>query len=505
MVTPEVFDRIERAGIRCGMPAKSVRQGLVVITKVVLRTGRPPEELVGDDIVAYRTWDRSRAGRCQKGEYAAWDLLRDADIFRNEPSLKEVLLKGQWPTTELVDRHAIQCEHVRDALVRYLDERRPGLDYGSLRNLASILAGLFWADVERHHPGIESLHLPNDVAADWKVRLALITKPGQPPRARRSLLHIYTQVRSFYLDIQEWATEDPSWVPHAVPCPIRAGETDGQVKARKKTIATMHQRVRDRLPHLLQLVEAAERDKSEQAALLNVAKATPVGATFLHDNAEYIRVHIKNSADRVVIREVATGTQVDIVRRELEAFYAWAIIETLRHTGVRLEELLGITHLALVSYRVPATGEVVPLLQIVPSKSNEERLLVVSPELASVFASIVTRLRADNGGTIPLAARYDTTERLVEAPLPHLFQHKLAWRPTVLSGTTVYKMLKQTLELASVTDAAGQPLHYTPHDFRRISPARPSPAGCPSISQPGYSATPRSPPRRPTSRSSRKT
>jgi len=44
---------------------------------------------------------------------------------------------------------------------------------------------------------------------------------------------------------------------------------------------------------------------------------------------------------------------------------------------VRIEEMLEITHLALVSYRLPKTGEVVPMLQIVPSKTNEERLLLI--------------------------------------------------------------------------------------------------------------------------------
>ncbi|MCT2587585.1 hypothetical protein [Actinophytocola gossypii] len=73
-----------------------------------------------------------------------------------------------------------------------------------------------------------------------------------------------------------------------------------------------------------------------------------------------------------------------------------------------MEELLEITDLALVSYRLPDTGEIVPLLQIVPSKSNEERLLLVPPELVSVLASVVHRIRGEDG-RVPLAARYDRT------------------------------------------------------------------------------------------------
>jgi hypothetical protein len=72
------------------------------------------------------------------------------------------------------------------------------------------------------------------------------------------------------------------------------------------------------------------------------------------------------------------------------------VIETFRHTGIRAEELMEITHLALISYRLPDTGELVPMLQIVPSKVNEERLLLVSPELASVLAVVISRLRTAN-------------------------------------------------------------------------------------------------------------
>ena len=40
------------------------------------------------------------------------------------------------------------------------------------------------------------------------------------------------------------------------------------------------------------------------------------------------------------------------------------------------------------------------MLQIVPSKNNHERLLLISPELASVLATIIMRLRAHNSGTV---------------------------------------------------------------------------------------------------------
>ncbi len=195
----------------------------------------------------------------------------------------------------------------------------------------------------------------------------------------------------------------------------------------------MHQRVRERLPHLGRLVVAAERERDETAALLAAAKAAEFDTYFEHEGARYLRVlpaahKVTSRPDHVTphvyIQAEGSAKRINQSMAEDEAFWAWAVIEALRHTGVRVEELTEITHLALVSYKLPDTGEIVPLLQIVPSKSNEERLLLVRPEPASVLATIIKRLRDANGGKIPLTARYDDHERVTGPLLPHLFQRR---------------------------------------------------------------------------------
>jgi hypothetical protein len=45
--------------------------------------------------------------------------------------------------------------------------------------------------------------------------------------------------------------------------------------------------------------------------------------------------------------------------------------------GIRLEELLELSHHSFIQYRLPSTGELVPLLQVAPSKTDAERLLVI--------------------------------------------------------------------------------------------------------------------------------
>jgi integrase len=102
-----------------------------------------------------------------------------------------------------------------------------------------------------------------------------------------------------------------------------------------------------------------------------------------------------------------------------------------------------------------------------PSKGNEERLLLVSPELASVLATVITRLRAGNAGTVPLVARYDQHERLTGPPLPHLFQRAHGARRESMSPRTVYRLINTVLAAAGIRDATGKPLAWRPHDFRR--------------------------------------
>lgn len=475
VISPELFERISQDAAAGKITTREHTLARMALVKIVLHTGKDVEHISAADMFEFRDW-RNYRQKDNKGLGTAWDLLRSAGVIRAEGSLREAVRRGQRPVSELVDSYGIRSRTVRAVLIRYLEERRPSLDYNTLRGIAGQLAGRFWADIERHHPGIDSLDLPDNVAQAWKERLRVVhTKQGHT-RPRQTRLEVLTQVRAFYLDIQEWAHRDPSWVAWAVPSPVRRGDTDGIIKARRQCTARMHQRVRERLPQLPVLVETAEQHRDRQRALLDAAAATPPGAVFTHEGLRYRRVVAQahpggdryRGPDTVVTENVGTGVRVDLIRAEDETFWAWAMIEILRHTGVRLEELLEITHLAVTSYRLPGTGELVPLLQIVPSKSNEERLLLISPELASVLASVISRLRRGNGGAVPLTARYDPHERVTGAPLPHLLQRRNGHRWSVMSYNTVRRLLNDAVARTGLRDTAGEPLHYTAHDFRRI-------------------------------------
>ncbi|MDO0929842.1 hypothetical protein QQY24_32535 [Streptomyces sp. TG1A-8] len=182
-VQPEVFDRMIRQASETSMLERRVTKGLNVLAKLVLRGGRGPAQLTGEDFEGFRQWAVRRDGRIPDGVFPAWDLLRGVDIVPRNLTYRAFLHQGQRPTAELVDRYELRCRLVRDVLVRYLEERRPGLDYGSFTGLVSQLVGGFWADIEQHHPEVDSLRLPEEVAAAWKERLKYVTKRRGRARA----------------------------------------------------------------------------------------------------------------------------------------------------------------------------------------------------------------------------------------------------------------------------------------------------------------------------------
>lgn len=411
-------------------------------------------------------------------------LLQTAGVFPGDAAPSTVRMfgaRGQLSVEQLIDRYQLACTPVRDLLVAYLRERQPALDYATLRQLAWGLGSLFWKDLEAHHPGIDSLRLPQDVAVAWKQRLATKTSTtvdssGHPvtvtqPRAEHGLSFL-TMVRAFYLDIAQWATEDPSsWGPWVAPCPIREDELSRR-KTRARHKSVMDQRTRERLPALSALLASVNRERDLAARRLLTALGTAPGDSFTVDGQTLRRSVVaapSRAADCVWAQDPATDGMRgrDLRLEDHRAFWAWAVIEVLRHTGIRIEELTELTHHSLVQYRLPNTGELVPLLQIAPSKTDTERLLVISPELAEVLSAIIRRVRGKNPA-LPLVIAYDHHERAWNRPMPLLFQRRYRGEHRPINTVAIRQMLNRAITASGITDTSGRPLHYTPHDFRRM-------------------------------------
>jgi integrase len=404
-------------------------------------------------------------------------MLRELGVFGDgaPERLRVFRTAGQLTPAELVDRYRLQCRPVRDLLVDYLRERQPAMDYTSLKGLAYYLAQRFWADLEQHHPGIDSLQLSREVAEAWKQRQRTKPRVITSAHGEKSVVtaerigyrQCLTPVRAFYLDLSQWAIEDPSrWAQWVAACPVGQEEIS-QRKFQRHRKARMDARTRERLPVLPVLVRTVDERRKHASALLLAASQTAPGRAFSAAGQTLTR-SITKSAEKVWADDPATGKRRDLGHEEDHAFWAWASVEILRLTGCRVEELLELSHHSLIQYRLPTTGEIVPLLQIVPSKTDEERLLVVSPELADVLSTVIRRIREPDGA-VPLVAVYDRYECVWRPPSPVLFQRRFPSEIRAISDSSLRTMLNAALVHTGLKDPAdGQPLHYTPHDFRRM-------------------------------------
>jgi len=450
------------------------RSALIVAAK----GGGLADITIGDVLELFDTEDLRSSPA--DGRALFYRVLRQLGIFGPDaPSaLRALRTNGQRTPEQMIDRYGLRCGPVRDLLVDYLRERQPALDYNSLDSLANFLGKLFWADIERHHPGITSLHLSRDVADGWKRRLRTMPKStttGTGERVDVAIERInyrecLTPVRSFYLDLAHWAVEDPGrWSPWVAPCPVGAEEINRK-KAKRRRKSRMDARTRERLPVLPIVVRSIERQRRLATALLDAAGQAGPGESFTAEGITLARsvLGARSGLGKVWVDDPTTGRRRDLRREEGNAFWAWAIVEVLRATGIRVEELVELSHHSLVKYRLPTTGELVPLLQIVPSKTDAERLLVVSPGLSEVLSTIIRRIR-DQAGAVPLVAAYDQHERVWLPPAPRLFQRLVGNEHRAFSSGAVRDLLAGAVVDSGLVDSVdGEPLRYTPHDFRRM-------------------------------------
>lgn len=446
----------------------------LALVRIMIAKGGGLADITPGDAFEYDT-DMRRAGvaSCNTTLFYSW--LRDLGTLPPDaPTTLRLLhrVTGQLTCEQLVDRHGVACAPIRELLIDYLEERRPRLDYATLDGLARSLTRNFWSDLEAHHPGISSLSLPPEVAAAWKERMRTYIQRRKLPDGtveetlveRADYVQLLLSVRAFYLDIARWATEEPArWGPWAAPCPIKEAETSNR-KRLKRTKARMDQRTRERLPVLETFAKAASDNLRHRAAQLEAVLAAPPGATFRLGGTLFVRtknVTTVNARDE-------QGKLHHFAQSEHRAFWTWAAVEFLRHTGARIEEMLEVSHHAMIQYRLPTTGEIVPLLQIAPSKTDQERVLLVSPELADVLATIIRRVRDPRTGAIPLLSAYDYEGRTWNPLAPLLFQWDRGGENSRMTGEFIRDALGDVLDFIGLSNSTGQPLAFSPHDFRRL-------------------------------------
>jgi hypothetical protein len=204
------------------------------------------------------------------------------------------------------------------------------------------------------------------------------------------------------------------WV---APCPVSDADIRGCGNRKRRVKERMDDRTRQRQPVLSTLVEHMENRHGHIRELLAQVAGAASGDTVTVGGRTYRprrsrvderRVRLGGPAN-VRALDLEIGKYINVTHAEDAAFWEWAIVEVLRHSGARIEEALELTHLSTRQYQRP-NGEVIALLVVAPSKSDRERVIPMSAELSAVVAAIIRRHTAV-GETIPLLSRYDPKER----------------------------------------------------------------------------------------------
>ncbi|MFE7524586.1 tyrosine-type recombinase/integrase [Kitasatospora sp. NPDC057542] len=402
-----------------------------------------------------------------------WNVLHSMGHFppSTPESMRAALLRGQLSVEELVDQYEITNQAVRGLLIDYLTRRKADTDYSTLKDLACKLTRHFWKNIERINPDQEDLRISPETYATW--RQAITVKDDGKPRVGQDSIVI--ALRSFYYDLHTWAADEPErWAAWVAPCPVPPSELRGLGVRRRRINERSADRTRQRQPLLPLLVNHVETRYDRARLLLEQADKSAEGEVFTHEGSEYRR--IRTEADRKFLRhgdavptrvqEVDSGRIVHIGTEEEGAFWEWAAVETLRHSGVRIEELCELTHLSIRQYQ-RANGEVIALLVIAPSKTDRERVIPMSAELFHVIASIIRR-HTRTGRPIPLVSRFDYHDKVWSPPMPFLFQRQNGTTPMVFSTATIQVMLGRICEQLAKNHREFRGLKFTPHDFRRI-------------------------------------
>ncbi|MGW0248358.1 tyrosine-type recombinase/integrase, partial [Nocardia goodfellowii] len=414
----------------------------------------------------------ARVGSNRFAGLLAWEILHAMGHFPKDtpPTLRNFIYRGQRTPEQMVDFYGVRDREIRQLIIDYLVRRQADTDYVTREGLARTIAGQFWSKIEALAPGHHSLVIPPELYDQWREGMRLRNDGSPRIDAGQGIL---LPIRAFYMDIQSWALEEPErWARWAAPCPIPPADLRGMGARRRRVTERTADRTRQRQPLLPALVNYIENRYNQARALYDSARQTALGAEFTHGGRTYTRPD--ELLDRrtehhlfpaVRGRDHETGRIRKIHEEEEAAFWDWAHVEVLRHSGIRVEELVELAHTSIRQYQRPS-GEIIALLVIAPSKADRERVIPMSAELFHVIARIVMRQTLQ--GPIPALARYDGHERVWTSPMPYLFQRQIGEVRRVTSPGTVLNGVRKQCELLGQTNPAFRDLHFTPHDFRRL-------------------------------------
>lgn len=440
-----------------GMVVEYSRQVVNTIAQIQAHTGKAIQQISVDDLLELLDV-QAKIGKKFHGLQAIWRTLHRLGWIPADRPTAPVRRTPQLSVDAMVDFYHVPNPW-REPLIEYLRTRSASLDYNTLRTMAGILVATFWRDILNHHPDVDRFKITRDIAEAWKQRVF----NAATSELRSQYWQTMFYVRAFYNDINSWAIHDAFWVPWTAPCPVSREDIRGYQKHRRRQISNMQQRTRHIAPLVPQFADWITTRRRETADTLARVRQLAPGDQLSLDGQSWT---IYQRHPRSPIRLRNGDSERLPAEEEEQAFWTWAVVETMRQTGLRVEEIVELTHFAIQPYKDPTSGDTIPLIHVVPSKTDQERLVVAGPELVHVIAEIINRVR-DGAEQVPLTERWDAYEHQLSPPLPHLFAKPFKKELRVISIATIRNMINKASRDAEL-NVHGELVIFNAHDFRRV-------------------------------------
>ena len=349
---------------------------------------------------------------------------------------------AQRTAAELVDIAGVP-ERFRAVTVGYLDEYRArvGAVYSSVRG-KSIALGHWWAFIDMHHPEVRScvdvrpihtrefLEYAKERARAKRRRLA-----NDDGLDDRGTAYVWVgAVRLFFADLATWGMDDGS--------PLAGHAPPGNPLGTREQSAMEIGKIKRR------------RGAAMAATVIELERELPKVRAFAFTEWDRHR-----SGPRVTVRLQDEP--------EWKSFWAWALLELLVQSGLRIEEALELTTLDVLRRELP-DGRRYYLLHVKPSKYDRARVVPIGDGLGRVIAEIVGHVQTFYGtAEIPSQRMWCSYEKHWRPAAPYLFQG-VTGHPSVVDHNTVRKRLAGLAEGAGISRADGTALTLRPHDCRRM-------------------------------------
>lgn len=432
---------------------------------------RPPRGMVTDNTIFTLHWAYAaavRAGAITPDPHPPAGMTSipvTLNVAKSKPRTIEAIIE----THEDVLRGRIY-----DFVLRVLNEWYSGHDYQTRRQVVGNVA-LFLRAIQAVHPGHESLRVPRASAAPVVEFLTTRTDRFDPDiqKERMSLPSVLSTVRRFYELAQMTVEDDPDFADLIGPFPIpRQTVSMLSAKYSKQRRSRLHAQIRDRITSLDDIVPAAEWLASEAQQLLRRAEAAPPGGTFAHGNSDYLRhdtaTHPDSPSQLLTITIEGGKRPSDVRAFTHRAVRTRALVTTLRHTGVRIEEAVEIAQDDLGFAQID--GANVPCLTVGPAKTDTVRTIALHRDAIEALVDLV---RSHNRlfGEVPIATRKDHYERMSLPPRRYLFQSLHEGSFLVPAHEAFLTAIKSFIaDYNTMAHATGKPTlkPMRPHDFRRI-------------------------------------